>query len=84
MRRYEINRIIKRIAAYYEADETINNIIPQDNSNEQFEYCVQSQNALTVLNDKSLNALKHLQYHSFNVGLSGETVSINNDQYIIE
>lgn len=76
------NRIIQRIAAYYEADNTVNSIIPQNTSTKQFNQSIAHQYALMKLNN--IPALHHLKYDPCDIGLCGDNFSIENNQYVIE
>lgn len=80
-----MNRILKRIAAYYESNGMINSNIPQAKSNDKFNDCMKSQYTLNSLVDNNdVSVLHHLKYDPCNIGLCGDTFIINNDKYILE
>ena len=80
-----MNKIIKRIAAYYQADNSINTTIEQSISNNYFNSRIQPRQLIHNLNSNITNAIALLKYGVLNIGLCGDTFMLkNNDQITIE
>lgn len=79
-----MNKIIYRIAAYYNSNNTINSTISQDISNNQFNNYVQTQNFTNQLVENIIFPIPILNYGILNAGLCGDTFNVNKDIIVLE
>lgn len=79
-----MNKIICRIVAYYNSNNTINSTISQDISNNQFNNYVQTQNFTNQLVENIIFPISILNYGILNVGLCGDTFNVNKDIIVLE
>ena len=80
-----MNRIIKRIAAFYDEKGQINNDINQEKSNSAYNYDNDALDFLHTIYDEYVSQmLKDLYYKTNEIGKYGKSLIINNNKIVVE